>query len=369
VGAVSPTMVTFSIDLTSITANTVRFYSELWGHQGNQMVPVCWFGGLAQPTETNGVAALSFDVDIDWFARAKAQGPFELRNAVCQDVDTWAVIDNEPLIPIVAPSKHLAAIQDHVNSFQEVATIITDRMREGVPPAQFLNANRTQLNAAAGNLVLLHGYCSAINPWDSAKTDFENGQFFLNPSASISNDEYARKVVDWADSFNGFSAIGHSQGGSVLAHLKNYYWSGLDLFKGSGRLLQSVATPYQGNTAAGSLANIGKVFGIGCGTNVDLTVEGAALWLNGITATTRAQIFYYSVTYSQSAFIDYCNLAINLIISTYNDGTAELKYTPLPGANFEGNSQPWCHSTGMKYEAAFLDHARNAKMNTLARRS
>jgi hypothetical protein len=40
-----------------------------------------------------------------------------------------------------------------------------------------------------------------------------------------------------------------------------------------GRLIQSVASPYQGNTAAGSTANLGNIFGIGCGSNTDLRFD------------------------------------------------------------------------------------------------
>ncbi len=66
-----------------------------------------------------------------------------------------------------------------------------------------------------------------------------------------------------------YSIIAHSQGGMVAAHIRNYLFSGLDSVSG-GRLIQTLGTPFNGNTAAGSAANLGQIFGIGCGANSDL---------------------------------------------------------------------------------------------------
>jgi len=346
-------------------SQSVRFYAELWGRQGEEDVAVSWFGGLTNVQSGLASPFVAFELDLAWFSRSSIQGPYVLRNAVIQDVDSWVVINTAAEIQLSTSPSIVEAIQTAPRAFRDE---ITERMRQGVRPAAFaLNASSFQ--DAPATLVLLHGYCSPVNPWSASTSDFSNAQYFLNPSASLSHDAYAQKVLEWANSFGGFSAIGHSQGGNVITHLRNYYWSGFDLLSGNGRLMQSVATPYQGNTAAGTLANIGKVFGIGCGTNTDLTVVGSTLWLSGITEATKAQVYYYTATYKQSAFIDYCNLAANLIIATYNDGTAEYKYTPLAGAVALGNAEPWCHSDGMKYPAVFLDHTRNVVMNGQARRS
>jgi len=304
---------------------------------------------------------------LDWLNLAKVgSGPFELRNVAIQDVNTWAVLSTANSIMVSVPSEIQTALDSHLSLAQSVVEI-SERMREGVRPESFAFANESSL---ATNLVLIHGYCSPVNPWQQSASDFTSPQFFLNPSASVSNDEYAQLLVKWSGNLGAFSAIGHSQGGPVLAHLKNYYWSGLDQLKGTtGRVLQTVGAPYQGNSAAGSLANIGQLFGIGCGTNADLTVDGAKLWLAGVTAATKAQIFFYSTTYKLNQILgDYCNLAINLILSWPNDGMAEFKYVTLPGGNDQGSLQGWCHSEGMKYTAQFLDHSRNAQLNSLARR-
>ena len=49
----------------------------------------------------------------------------------------------------------------------------------------------------------------------------------------------------------GVVLVGHSQGGLAALHLRSFYWSGLDLVSG-GRVLQSVGSPYQGCSMAGS---------------------------------------------------------------------------------------------------------------------
>jgi hypothetical protein len=38
---------------------------------------------------------------------------------------------------------------------------------------------------------------------------------------------------------------GHSQGGMAIAHLYNYYWTGLNIPR-NGKVLQAVGTPWQG---------------------------------------------------------------------------------------------------------------------------
>ena len=63
---------------------------------------------------------------------------------------------------------------------------------------------------------------------------------------------------------------------------------------GNGRLVQSVGTPYGGTPVAGSLASIGSIFGVGCGSNTDLTVSGANAWRRNIRSSTQRNVFYYT---------------------------------------------------------------------------
>jgi len=165
-----------------------------------------------------------------------------------------------------------------------------------------------------------------------------------------------------------FSLIGHSQGGHVALHILNYFFSGLDDAQG-GRRIQTVGTPWKGCSAAGSSANLGKAFGIGCGANPSLTTDGAQLWLSGLDAENHKEVYYFTTTYEQGKFFgDYCNMAINMILDWPNDGTTEMKYATLTGANNMGNKEKWCHTTDMSYPAQYHDRTRNADMNKQAAR-
>jgi len=255
-----------------------------------------------------------------------------------------------------------------------MAIEITKEMRQGVFPKELLHrsikVNITTPAAAAPSLALVHGYCSDVNPWSKYSEDFSSATFFLEPSASLSNENFAQLVLKHVQGLGmtKWGGIGHSQGGIVLAHLLNYYFSGLDATT-SGRKIQSVGTPYKGCTGAGSAANLIAIFGFGCGENFDLTTDGTNLWLVGITPETRKEIFYYTTTYKQGKlFGDYCNIAVNLLLKWPNDGTSELAYTALSGATSLGNKEEWCHTTNMGYTAQYYDHDRNKEMNKLAAR-
>ena len=75
------------------------------------------------------------------------------------------------------------------------------------------------------------------------------------------------------------------------------YWSCLDNV-GSGRVIQSVGSPYQGTPLAGNLAAMGDVFGAGCGVQNDLTTSGAATWLSPIPSWARSQVNYYTTSFT-----------------------------------------------------------------------
>jgi len=165
-----------------------------------------------------------------------------------------------------------------------------------------------------------------------------------------------------------FSLIGHSQGGMVSAHIHNYFFTGLEMATG-GRLIQTVGTPWKGCSAAGGLADLGDIFGVACGSNNDLSLDGAVNWLAGITSETRKDIHFYTTTYELGNFFgDYCNAAMNLVLEWPNDGTTEIDYAILDGANYAGNTEKWCHTSSMSYPAQYTDEVRNGEMNALAAR-
>jgi len=193
----------------------------------------------------------------------------------------------------------------------------------------------------------------------------------LKKNANQNNDQFAKEVYQFAQSkgSNLFSLIGHSQGGTAALHLLNAYWSGLDHIS-SGRRIQTVGTPWLGNSAAGNAANLAKLFGVGCGKNNDLTLDGARNWFAGIHEDHPQYAYYYTTSYKQgNLFGDYCNLAINALLQWPNDGVSEIKYSKLPGGNNMGNNEKWCHTTSMKYAPQYMDNTRNAEMNAKAGRS
>jgi len=220
--------------------------------------------------------------------------------------------------------------------------------------------------AGGHNLLLVHGYCSGGNPWPTS--DFTGGrEIFMDPNASRSHDDFAQMIGELGSGSKSFGVIAHSQGGQAAMHLLTYYWSGLD-WASSGRLIQSVGTPYQGTPIAGDAAGIGEVFGQGCGTNFDLSPDGSAIWLAGIPSASRARIFYYTTSFEGNSFFDFCNFVTSFLLSNPDDGVIEMARGQLPGGNNMGHVDGWCHTTGMRDPAQTTDQARNAEMNTNAAR-
>jgi hypothetical protein len=87
------------------------------------------------------------------------------------------------------------------------------------------------------------------------------------------------------------------------------------------------------------VANLGILFGIGCGPNWDLSTDGARVWLSGISSVTQKEVWYYTTTYSTGSVGDYCSLATNFILRWPNDGTAELDHTNMTYAHYLGNTE------------------------------
>ena len=111
-----------------------------------------------------------------------------------------------------------------------------------------------------GKLILMHGYCADKNPFAVYPEDWSDNLFFLRPKVSMPHDEYAQRVVQFAtdNGLSSYGLVGHSQGGIVTLHILNYYHTGLDAAVGA-RKIQSLASPYRGNSAAGSTADLGAV--------------------------------------------------------------------------------------------------------------
>src|SRR5690606_35187490 len=147
---------------------------------------------------------------------------------------------------------------------------------------------------------------------------------FLDSYQNRTHDQFAQRIRTFGSTWNSFGTVAHSQGGAASLHLYAYYWSGLDNATGA-RLIQSVGTPYQGTNLAGVLASLGSLFGVGCGTNSNLTYSGASSWLAGIPNSARGKVNYYTTAFRTTNWYtnDYCNFASDLVLSDPEDGTVE----------------------------------------------
>jgi len=325
-----------------------RAYAEVWGRDAaGQPRPVAWIGGMVSPE-----SGLSLGLDPRWVARAKAVAPFELRNLRVEDATHFVRLIEAKSLPLDLPRLELKA---------DAGAVIDEAMQMGPRPAEL-----AATKGVGSRLLLVHGYCSG-GVWPQAQ--FSNASSFADHNQSRSHDQFARLIQSFGSTWNSYGIVGHSQGGAAALHLYAYYWSGLDN-AGAGRLIQSVGTPYQGTNLAGILATLGSWFGVGCGTNDNLTYSGASSWLAGIPTWARAKVNYYTTSFRTTNWWtnDYCNFATDLVLNDPEDGTTEQSYGQLPGAVNRGHTSGQCHTTNMRDPAQYLDANRNTVLNTNAAR-
>jgi len=337
----------------------------VWGVDASgKDVPISWIGGMTTVQYDGEVTYISLELDLNWVSVAGALEPITLRNVVVKDPNFFIPISQYDEIPVKTRIDLVSVMK--TQQLKGAKDEISEEMRVGRPP----QTNTSTVDTAY--VVLVHGYCSGSNPFQSNPTGtWTNGKFFLKANANMLNDAFAKNVIAWADQsgVTAYSFVGHSQGGMVGVHMKNYYFTGLDKVTG-GRIVQTLGTPFQGCSAAGNAANLGSLFGVSCGANDNLTPAGAGTWLQGITTTTRNAVSYFTTTYAQGQlFGDYCNLAMNLLLEFPNDGTTEFNRGQLPSGNNLGNTQKWCHTGTMKYPAQYTDDTRNKDMNSKAART
>ncbi|UYB52180.1 conditioned medium factor [Xanthomonas sp. AM6] len=333
-----------------------RVLGELWGTgRDGGAVPVAWIGGMLAPQD----GRLPLSVDERWIVRAGARAPFTLRNLRIEDPDHFVPLATRATLPLTLPALRRSSVAR--------GGAIDASMRMGERPATLLRAaTDAQPQATGTRLVLVHGYCSG-GVWPVAQ--FSNASAFLDVNQNRSNDQFAQRLAQFGSQWNSFGTVAHSQGGMAALHLYSYYWSGLDNASG-GRVMQSVGTPYQGTNLAGILATVGSWFGVGCGSNSDLSYDGAKAWLAGIPTSARAQVNYYTTSFAKTNWYtnDYCNAASDLVLDDPEDGTVEQVNAQLPGGINRGHTTGQCHTTGMRDPAQYLDASRNATMNANAAR-
>jgi hypothetical protein len=326
-----------------------RAIAEVWGSddEGNA-IPVAWIGGMVRVKD--GILPLS--LDGRWISMAGATGPFELRNVRVEDPDYFVPVTTAERIEL--PVERLPEA-----SFRAV-TQIDDEMLMGPKPAP-------PINRAGSRLLLVHGYCSG-DVWGPVKGQFASSSVFYDLNKNRSHDYFAQLIWSFGNSYSSYGIVAHSQGGAASLHLYTYYYSGLDYASGS-RLIQSVGTPYQGTSLAGNLAALGEIFGIGCGTNTDLTYNGASSWLSGIPSWARGEVNFYTTSFTDVWWAyDYCHLGSDLLLSDPDDGTTEKSKGYLSSGINRGHKTGWCHTSGMRDPAQYTDSSRNSTMSANAAR-
>ncbi len=327
-----------------------RAFAEVWGMNAEGvMKPAAWVGGMVYLE--NG--AVSFGLDARWLGRARVAPPLELRNLTLEDVDTHIPHLTVDQLPIQAKALPAAAYR--------FSKTIDEEMLMGPRPP------RTAANKAGGKLLLVHGYCSS-DVWGPVSGQFSNAAVFQDFGKNRSHDQFALQILSFGAAYSSYGIVAHSQGGAASLHLYTYYWSGLDYASG-GRLIQSVGTPYQGTSLAGNLAALGGIFGVGCGTNTDLTYNGASAWLSGIPSWARNAVNYYTTSFRDRWWAyDYCQIASDLLLSDPDDGTVEKAKGQLSSGVNRGHKQGWCHTSSMRDPAQYTDSGRNATMSANAAR-
>jgi len=323
--------------------------AEVWRALAIGLVPACWISRMVEPEFERGRTVLKLRFDARWLDLAGSGARIELRHVRVQDPDTCAVLEQASSIPVRAD---WLASRAPVALATNAAALLAHNLAPVGPFPAFQGERAIQ-----PGLVLTHGYCSTGAIWPAAQ--FTAPKYvFLDLSANRSHDQFAQLIGSRADlaGFSSFGVVGHSQGGCAALHLLTYYTSGLDHASG-GRRIQSVATPYLGTP----LASLGFFT---CGTNSNLTPNGASTWLAGIPTWARAEVSYWTTANSGSA----CNALAAILLADPEDGTVERTRGQLSGANSMGHVPGWCHTTGMSQPASYLDAARNAQMNAAAAR-
>ncbi len=333
---------------------------ELWGtNKSGQAEAITWFGGLAEPQMKDQSYELSIAVSELWLTQSKLSAPFYLKNVRLQDAEFHVPLDQQLTKSLDVPVNKL-----DYNFAKSAANKGLENAMQLAPPFE-QKPQQTRMNAVGGKLLLVHGYCSG-QAWNTSH--FSNAVEFKDYNKNRSHDTFAQLISSFGSSYPSFGVVAHSQGGAAALHLYSRYWSGLD-YAGSGRLIQSVGTPYQGTSLAGNIAALGAIFGIQCGANTDLTYSGASNWLSTIPSWARAKVNYYTTSFKDRWWAyDYCHIASDLLLDDPDDGTTEKWSGQLSGASNRGHTTGQCHTSGMRDMPQTQDTSRNSSMSSNAAR-
>jgi len=307
---------------------------------------------------------LKLKLSKKWLSRSQVGTQyFLLKNIFVQDVATS--------IPLGERAEMRAYALDHIEMGpgSEFTGEITERMQKGPRPAHL------QRGRAGGKSVLVvsHGYCADESPF--TLSDFSNFIAFRDLNQNRHNDDFALRLYEFVElhpegPFDRYSFVAHSQGGLASTHLITFYWTGADNHmspSNASRIVQSVGSPYLGTAVAGYIAAIGRLVGIACGSNFDLTHEGAAMWSSLIPRSTREHIYYTTTTWEGN--FSYCSLPLNSVLTFKNDGACENQYGNLEHANPVAQNLPaWCHTRTMNFPSQCTNSQMNYDYNANAAR-
>jgi hypothetical protein len=328
--------------------------AELWAVAGAKSRALGWIGGLSEITLDRGVPIVRLGFDRRQIDIAEGE-TLVFRSIRLQERDGFAPLDVRAEIVPAAGAPTAAASTEPLDAHAwggepGIAAVAVPEVSSFVPPV------------GSHALVLSHGYCADENPWPLAQ--FAGDAWpYENLETSLSNDAFAVDLATRAAQFKSYGVVGHSQGGCAALHLYTFYWSGLD-WAGPGRLMQCVGAPLEGTPLAGNLAALGAALGIQCGSNYDITPDGAAVWLAGIPTAARAKLHTYTTTFTNVPFFyDYCNIVTDVFLSDPEDGVVENAAGHIVGAQDMGLKSGWCHVSGMRDPAQTGDSARNAVLN------
>ena len=336
---------------------------EIWGSDSTgESVPVCWVARMHELPSIGGPSSCSLRFDPRWLAMADVDpSTIELRELRVHSSEGFGLLSHDPFPshairggikrPTVTPG--LQAGDLHAGHSGQVVT--------GMP------GSTEALRSNAGHVLLLsHGYCTDQFPWRTSNFSGDI-ELYEDYGQNLSHDTFALRFEARGRNFKSMGIAGHSQGGHAAAHLYTFYWSALDWPSGSRRI-QGVGVPWLGTALAGNAAVLGEVFGIGCGTNYDLTYEGCAAWISFIPTWVREDVWYWTTSFTDGWFYDYCQIVTDVLLSDPDDGTVERYAGQLEGANNGGHKTGWCHTRLMRDPPQCKDADRNVELNAEAAR-
>ena len=347
----------------------VRVYAEVYDATTDE--PLCFVGGIVPVETIDSIVVVRLSVHHAWIGFERAS--VVVKNVVLFDAETNIPLVDMPTaahdMEVTLSERVVAGVLDA--AAQTIRALDFDEamegkaMFEGRRPAEHMDFGG-HVGSCAPDLcpqhahLLVHGYCSPASPYPGG--DFVAGMDFRDYKQSRTTDHFARLVMEQGSVLESFGLVAHSHGGPASIHLHAYYHSKLEDAEGE-RLVQSVGSPYLGAPTAGRLAAIGRVIGVGCGTNHDLTLSGAEAWVTALPMEPRKDVYYYYTSYKKEWFkIGFCNLAANAILARPNDGVVEPKRCILEGAHKMEYALNECHSANLHHPAQCKDPERNAAL-------